>query len=88
MESTVFEKKEHSVNNRNFGFEANFTPPKHQFLSPFESDLYDIMRSINFKPVMTDFYKNLTEDINNINLSRCLPFVAEKTTHLYEITPE
>ena len=52
-----FDKKEHSVNNTNFGFKPNFTPPQHELLSPFESDLYDMIRSINFKSVRNDFQK-------------------------------
>ena len=52
-----FDKKEHSVNNMNFGFKSNFTFPQHELLSPFESDLYDMIRSINFKPVRNNFQK-------------------------------
>ena len=52
-----FDKKQHSVSNMNFGFKSNFTPPQHELLSPFESDLYDMIRSINFKPVRNDFQK-------------------------------
>ena len=53
-----FDEKEHPVNNMNFAFKWNFTPPNHELLSPFESDLYDIIRSINFGPVRNDFQKN------------------------------
>ena len=52
-----FDKKQHSVSNMNFGFKSNFTPPQHELLSPFESDLYDMIRSINFKSVRNDFQK-------------------------------
>ena len=52
-----FDKKQHSVSNMNFGFKSNFTPPQHELLSPFESDLYDMIRSINFKRVRNDFQK-------------------------------
>ena len=83
-----FDKKEHSVNNTNFGFKSNFTPPQHELLSPFESDLYDMIRSINFKPVRNDFQKKLTEDINNITSSENLLIFASKTTNRYEMTPE
>ena len=88
MESTFFDKKEHSVNNMNFGFKSTFTPPQHELLSPFESDLYDIIRSIIFKPVRNDFQKKLTQDINNIKSSENLLIFADKTTNLYEMTPE
>ena len=89
MESTFFfDKKEHSVKNMNFGFKSSFTPPQHELLSLSESDLYDMIRSINFKPVRNDFQKKLTEDINNIKSSENLLIFADKTANLYEMTPE
>ena len=57
-----FHKKEHSVNNMNFGFKSNFTFPQHELLSPFESDLYDMIRSINFKPVRNDFQEKTRKE--------------------------
>ena len=82
------DKKERPVSNTNFGFTSNFTPPQHELLSPFESDLYDMIRSINFKPVRSDFPKKLAEDINHIKSSENLLILADKTTNLYEMTPE
>ena len=55
-----FDKKEYSVSNMNFGFKSNFTPPQHELLAPVKSDLYDMIWSINFKPVRNDFQKKLT----------------------------
>ena len=72
----------------NFGFKSNFTPLQHELLSPFESDLYDMIQSSNFKPVKNKFQKKLTEDINNIKSSENLLIFADKTTNLYEMTPE
>ena len=83
-----FDKKEHSVNNTNFGFKSNFTPPQHELLSPFESDLYDMIRSINFKTVRNDFQKKLMEDINKIKSSDNLLTFPDKTSNLYKMTPE
>ena len=37
------DNKEHSVNNTNFEFKSNFTLPQDEPLSPFESDLYDMI---------------------------------------------
>ena len=76
------------MNNTNFGFKSNFTPPQHELFSPFESDIYNTIRSINFKPVRNDFQKKLTEDINNIKSSENLHIFADKTTNLYEMTSE
>ena len=79
-----FGKKEYLVNNLNFGFKSSFTPPQHDLLSPFKSDLYNMIRSINFKPVRNDFQKKLLKDINNIKLSENLLLFADKT-NLYEM---
>ena len=84
MESTFFEKKKHSANKANFGFKPNFTPPQRELLSPFESDLYDMIQWINFKPVRNGFQKKLTDDINNIKSSENLLIFADKITNLYE----
>ena len=88
METNFFAKKEHSASNTNFGFKSNFTSPQHGLLSPFEKDVYDIVRLINFKQVRNDFQKKLTEDINNIRSSENLLIFADKTTNLYEMTLE
>ena len=69
-------------------FKSNFTPSQHELSSPFESDLYDMIRSINFKPVRNDFQKKIVEDVNNIKSSENLFNFADKTTDLYEVTPE
>ena len=60
----------------------------HLKLSPFESDLCTMIRSINFKPVRNDFQKKIADDINNIKSSENLLTFADKITNLYEITPE
>ena len=89
MESTFFVgKKNRPVGNKKFGFKSNFTPPQHELLPPFKSDLYDMIQSINFKPVRSYFQKKLTEDINNIRSSENLLIFAGKTTNVYEMTPE
>ena len=50
--------KKRTVNKINFiGFKFNFKPTHHELLSTFENDLYDIIRSINFKPVRNYFGK-------------------------------
>ena len=83
-----FDRKEHSVNNMNFGFKSNFTRSQYEALSSFESDLYNMIRSINFKPLRNDLEKKLTKVINNINSSESLLIFAGKVTNLYEVTPE
>ena len=57
-------------------------------IQKFESNLYDMIRSINSKPVRNDYQKKLTEDINNIKSSENLLIFADKTTNLYEMMLE
>ena len=47
-----------------------------------------MIRSINFKPVRNVFQKKITKDINQIKSSENLIIFADKTTNLYEMTPE
>ena len=47
-----------------------------------------MIRSINFKPVRSDFQKKLANDINNIKSSENLLIFADKNTNFYEMTPE
>ena len=72
----------------NFGFKSNFTPPQHELLSPFESDICDTIRSASFKPIRSDFQKKLADDISNIKSSENLLIFIDKTTNLYGMTPE
>ena len=88
METTFFYKKERPVKNTNFGFKSNFTPPQHELLSPFESDLYDMIRSVNFQQVRNDFQKKFAGDINNIKSFENRLIFGDKTMNLYEVTPE
>ena len=88
MESTFFDKKEQLVNNTNFGFKSNFAPRQCELLSPFASDLYEMIRSMNFKPVRNDFQKKLPKDINNIKSPENLLIFTDNTTNLYEMTPD
>ena len=47
-----------------------------------------MIRSINFKPVKSDFQKKLANYINNIKSSQNLLIFANETTNLYEMAPE
>ena len=77
-----FDKNERPINNMNFGFKSYLTPPHHELLSPLESDLYDMIRSINFKPVRSDFQNKLADDITSICLKTYLFFLARPRTYV------
>ena len=74
---------------------STFTPPPHplpppqrEVRTPLESNPYEMIRSINFKPVSSYFQKKLVDYINNFKLSENLIISADKTANLYEMTPE
>ena len=63
-------------------------PPQREVRPPLESNPYEMIRSINFKPVSSYFQKKLVDYINNFKLSENLIISADKTANLYEMTPE
>ena len=85
-----FEKPDqhNSNNSTNFGFKSNVTPPQNEKRTSFEDGLYDMMRSIEFKPVRNNFQSTLREDINRTKSSRHSLVFADKATNLYEMPPD
>ena len=53
-----FDKKERVVSNMDLGFKSNFTPPQHELLPSFESDIFD--QSISNQLEVTLRKKSLT----------------------------
>ena len=68
-----------------FGFASDRFPPQNEALRPFEMDLYELARSITFKPTTNTFQKNLQKDIQSIKLSNKMFVAADKTTNIYEM---
>ena len=69
----------------NFGFNTDISPPQHENLIPFEKDLYQLMKSIQFKPVKNAFQQQLTTDIRKIKTCKSVIVSADKTTNLYKV---
>ena len=69
----------------NFGFKSVRTPLKNEHLNAFETDLYDMVRNIEFKRVSSGFQSNLSKDIKRINEDPLLFIPAEKTNNLYKL---
>ena len=65
-----------------FGFKSVRTPPKNEHLNAFESDLYDMVRNIEFKRVSLEFQSNLSKDIKLINEDPLLFIPADKTNNV------
>ena len=76
------DKNERPINNMNFGFKSYFAPPYHELLSPFESDLYGMIISINFKPIGNDFQKKLAKAIISNCLKTYLFFLRRPRTYV------
>ena len=69
-----------------FGFKSTKAPPQNQMLTSFESDLYELARTIEFKPVQNQFQKQLKRDIRELKQSSKLLIPADKTTNLYKVS--
>ena len=82
------DKDENNNERNNFGFKSNHSPPQNKHLKPFENDLYDMIRSIEFKPVKSQFLKKLKDDVSEIKNSQNLYVFADKTTNIYKMEKE
>ena len=72
----------------NFGFPTPSAPPKNQILYNFENDLYEMIRTVEFEPVRTNFQRQLSEDLRSIKNSDKVYVSADKTRNMYGITPQ
>ena len=50
-----FEHPCDNATNDNFGFKSNKTPPQNEHLNPFENDIYELVKNIEFKNVKNEF---------------------------------
>ena len=71
-----------------FGFKSVRTPLNNEHLHAFESDLYDMVRNIEFKRVSSEFQSNLSKDIKLINEDPLLFIPADKTNNLYKLSKD
>ena len=63
----------------NYCLRSNILPSQNPALTSFENDIYDILRSIEFRKVCNDFQDKLKEDINEICSSKNLFVFAAKS---------
>ena len=69
----------------NYGFNSRKCPPHNDELDIFESDLYDMIRSIEFRNHHDEFQDQLRQDIKKINSSTKAFIPADKTANFYEV---
>ena len=72
----------------NYGFKSDYAPPQNENLNAFENDIYEMIRSVKFRPVHNAFLSKMKNEISKINSSSNLLVFADKTTNMYEMTKE
>ena len=69
----------------NYGFRSRKCPPHNDELDNFESDLYDMIKNIEFRNQHGEFQDKLRQDIKKINSSTKAFIPADKSTNFYEV---
>jgi len=77
-----------SSNKNNFGFKSTKAPPQNQLLIPFENDLYELARTIEFKPIQNQFQMQLKRDIRKMKQFNKFHVPADKTNNIYKLSAE
>ena len=68
-----------------YGFQSENAPLQHKNLNAFENDLYELVKSIQFKKVRNQFQQQLASDVKEIKKSSNMFVSADKTTNLYKL---
>ena len=77
------------VNNGiNYGFKSTKSPPSHKALEAFEDDLFEMIRTIEFRDYINPFQKQMSSDIKQIMSSEAVFVPADKTTNMYKLSRE
>ena len=77
-----------NIEHISFGFKSQKTPPQHDLLAGFESDMYDMIQNIQFREYKNDFLATLDDDVRKINSCSNILVFADKTNNTYELTRE
>ena len=68
------------------GFKSTATPTSNELLQPFEDDLYNMIKNVEFRKVKCNFQNKLQNDIKEIKESPDVLVSADKTTNFYSVT--
>ena len=68
-----------------YGFKSRKCPPSNNELCSFESDLYDMIKNVEFRNHHDKFQDQLRQDIKKIKSSTKAFIPADKTTNFYQI---
>ena len=66
----------------NFGFNTEKTQPQHKDLLSFETEPYQLVRSLKFRKDFDPFQAKLAQDVKSIKSSPRLFVPVDKTTNL------
>ena len=69
-------------------FKSNRSPPQNEKLLAFEDELYEVVKSLEFKRVKDPFLNRLKEDVKKIKGSKKLLVSADKTNNYYSVSKE
>ena len=71
-----------------YGLKSNKCPPQLKELIPFEDDLIDLVKNIQFRKVRNDFQMKLHEDLRKVRSSKKTLTFADKTSNMYRLEKE
>ena len=84
-----FENPTTSERKETFGFNSEKSPPLVKDLLGFESDMYALIKGIEFKQHYgSKLQQKINKDIKDMRSSSCLFVQADKTTNIYKLSPE
>ena len=69
-----------------YGLKSPYSPRQVKELIPFENDLVELIRKIEFRKIRNTFQEKLKEDIKLIKKSNKTMTFADKTSNMYRLT--
>ena len=82
----TFLGKLESSDKDNYGFKNAKYPSSAEELVPFETDMMDMVKNVEFERVNNEFQSKLTNDIRKIRKSNNLFVSAEKSRNIYKVS--
>ena len=71
-----------------YGFKTEKNAPQHKDLVRFESDIINLISTIEFKQDKSLFQKKLSKDVKDINSRDTILLPADKTSNIYEVSTD
>ena len=83
-----FENPHQGTNRETYGFKTCNAPPQSEYLKPFECDLYEMFRNLEFNRSPSQFQRQLSCDKKKIDSFKKVLVEADKTSNLYLVETE